>query len=41
MLATLQEDFARLPALMADDPAPRAARPSAPAAASDQMDLFS
>lgn len=41
MLATLQEDFARLPALMADDPAPRAARPAAPAAASDQMDLFS
>ncbi len=41
MLATLQEDFARLPALMADDPAPRAAGPRAPAAASDQMDLFS
>ena len=41
MLATLQEDFARLPALMADDPAPRAARSSGPAAASDQMDLFS
>ena len=39
MLATLQEDFARLPALIADPPPARRATVS-PSPAADQLDLF-
>ena len=39
MLATLQEDFARLPALIADPPPARRATAS-PSPATDQLDLF-